>query len=392
MHFDQLPLSAGINIHAEPESQGVPGEWLSDDWLTGFDLSADLGTNSSTSLSPIPEAVDGALNTFNNVMGETATHYQQGTALGHDHTEAHIERLAELIICIGRSARAISTSTSSRTPLSASSPLFNEICVSTSSLISLLNRVIQPCPQEGVADSMSLELDSQLGLGGFYQANPEYSSRTKPQPQSLAVSPNTGVLMMILACYQQLLVAFENICLSMHQHLQAMEITSQMGFSQQQRLLLFSSTNQHNESMSPLPEFVPSTTIQFVMMIKLISDLLNRLDRALEPLTDGTVGENQEPDNPTILIDKTSEDTSSDSSSLDSTRTTTLKESHDESSKFLRRGSIARRPDGDSGSKYDLWSNAYRVAVNSAETMQHRQRKLRARLRVVKRLVRSQDI
>jgi hypothetical protein len=239
-------------------------------------------------------------------------------------------------------------------------------------------------------DSMSLNLDSQLSAEEFHSEF-DYASRPRSRNAATTVCTNPGVLMMILACYQRLLGAFENICSSMHQQLQEMEMTSRMGFTLEQRLALFSPSNRQKPTVSPSSLSVPSPTSQFVMMIKLMSDLLNRLDRALGPFIDDTVGRSVKFDNLPILNGRYNGGTSSNSSSSDSESTTTLEDPND-GGNSMGFESVPKCNDGSGPGKEESCSNSYKLAMNTAEMMHHQQSKLRARLKVLKRLVRSQDV
>ena len=304
-----------------------------------------------------------------------------------DPTQTHIEQLAKLVIAIGRSISTLS-SPAQRPCLSASSPPFNDICASASSLIMIMTQLSsQPETRENGLDISMLELDSHLNPIPAFDYLPSHpppplSDNKSAGPAAAAAALlSPGTLMMILACYQRLLEAFETICLFMQQRLHEMEMNSLIGFSEQRFLPLSPiSFAQRSRSISPPSLSPPSDTLQFIMMIKLTSDLLSRLDRALSLLV-GSV------DTATSygmsIAGYPRHDISSDPSSSSLSSSSSSSTRHPSSEDLFAR---TEREVGETRSTSSL------LVLKAGEQLRQQQSRLRNLIKVVKRLVRSQKL
>ena len=300
-----------------------------------------------------------------------------------DTTETYIEQLAKLVIAIGRSVSILSSP--ARTPsISVCSPPFNDICASASSLIMITTQVSQPDVQENELDISMPELDSHLNAIPDF----DYLSSHPPPDESAGQGPlpDPGTLLMILACYQQLLVAFETICLFMQQRLHEMAMNSLIGFSDQRR----------SRATSPQSSSPPSDTLQFIMLIKLTSDLVSRLDRALVPLVgcvDRTtscglsVAGHPCPD---MSSGPASSSSSSSLSSISTARPSSKTLS--DRNPALRMGDISTEIDRTGGEVVDTRSTSRLLTMKGGEQLRQQQCRLRTLIKVVKNLVRSQEV
>jgi hypothetical protein len=193
--------------------------------------------------------------------------------------ERTLEELAELSQRCCRATRLISAS--GPTALSVTSSGVNEVADVTSSLVNLVTRLIHNHDNQVILPD----------VGHFYHPSRGIDlSLEFPHCQRMIRTPDTGISLMILACYQRLVVAFERICSLIHLQLEESNATV----------------------LEPIPQLTPprslrgsesmlGSTTQAVMITKLISYLLHRLDRALVPLAAWTEGKPQiQPNKPSI--------------------------------------------------------------------------------------------
>ncbi|KAL9090672.1 MAG: hypothetical protein Q9165_005160 [Trypethelium subeluteriae] len=305
-----------------------------------------------------------------------------------DPTQTHIEQLAKLVISIGRCLGTLS-SPASRPSLSASSPPFNDICASASSLIMIVSQVSQPDKREKGGDITMLELDSPPNTIPVFGSLPDHPLADSPTDPAALLRP--GILMMILACYQRLLEAFETICLFMQQRLQEMEMNSLIGLTEQRYPPQPNPFAQRSRSISPPSLAQPSDTLQFIMMIKLTSDLLSRLDRALLPLVNNVNDStSHEQSVAGFHLQNGTPELSSSSSSSDST---TCPSSEDLLYKLpaLTSVDISAGTDG-TGRNVAERNTSTVLSMKAGEQLRQQQSRLHTLIKVVKRLVRSQKI
>ncbi|KAI9655970.1 MAG: hypothetical protein M1821_005031 [Bathelium mastoideum] len=352
-----------------------------EEWLQGFDtLTASLSPTSNM-------AVDDASSYFYSAPRESSP----------DSTQTRIEQLAKLVITIGRSVGTLSSPTS-RSPLSTSSPPFNNICASASSLIMIIAQASKPGSREGELDRTMLELDVHMNPVPAFDYLPSHT----PMDESVGLQAllDPGTLMMILACYQRLLEAFETICLFMQQRLQEMEMNSLIGFSEQRYLPLSPSFAQRSRSISPPSLSPPSDTLQFIMMIKLMGDLLNRLDRALAPLvgivdqetSDGlSVGRHARHNISSAPSSSSSSSLSSSSSPSSSTRRLSSEDLSDRTPTAMI-GEVATESDKTMREVVEAENTSNILIMKAGEQLRLQQSRLRALIKVVKRLVGSQKV
>jgi hypothetical protein len=174
--------------------------------------------------------------------GDRVTHGIPDVTFLLDPTEAAMEKLSELSI---RIYRANSRLRSQKT-VSITSTTMNDIFSASCSFVRVVNQVIW---SRGNAIPMSVgeTRDTEnFGLPGTSKLD-------------------MGVGLMILASYQRLVAAFESICSSLQGQLRSRLPRGAKEYGADQGLM-------------------ESPTAQAVMVIKLISHLLGRLDRALGPI------------------------------------------------------------------------------------------------------------
>ncbi|KAI9699170.1 MAG: hypothetical protein M1820_007249 [Bogoriella megaspora] len=217
-----------------------------------------------------------------------------------------------------------------------------------------------------------LDLDSHMDSMPTFDYTPTDNS-ARP-----TADPDLGTLMMILACYQQILGAFETICLFMQQRVQDIEMNSLMGFSEPRYLQMPPAFPQRSYSDLPPPLTPPSDTLQFIMIIKLTSDLLSRLDRALAPL----VGTSDKPTS--SRLSPVSSSTSSSSSSI--RRVPSSEDSSDRTTPFTNSDFIT----GSEAAEVRSTSNI--LTMRAGDQLRQQQSRLRILIKAVKRLVRSQKV
>lgn len=296
-----------------------------------------------------------------------------------DPTQRHIEQLAKLIIAIGRSVSNLSRP-ARRPSLSASSPSFNDICASASSLIMIATQVSQTETRENELDLSMLEPDSHLSPILAFDYLPSHPLTDEPVGQGVLLNP--GTLLMILACYQRLLEAFETICLFMQQRLHEMEMNSLIGFNEQR----------WSRSISPPSLSPPSDTLQFIMMIKLTSDLLSRLDHALAPLVASVDSATSHGLN---VAGHPCHDFSPGSSASSSSSSSTGQPSSRDSSDRMPAviiGDVTTESDRTGCEVAETRSTSNKLIMKGGEQLRQQQSRLRSLIKVVKRLVRSQKV
>ncbi|KAK0616906.1 hypothetical protein B0T14DRAFT_568474 [Immersiella caudata] len=148
---------------------------------------------------------------------------RSSSANGSVDIERDIQELSDLNLRIYRTARTIDTE-SVDTPLSMSSPSVSQIFDAGCTLTNILSRLAQT------------------------------AARDAPEASPSAVRcTDTGVALMVLSCHERLIDAFEAMCVAVNSHVQSMT-------------------------------FSPASIMQVMMIAKVISHLLNQVDRAIAPL------------------------------------------------------------------------------------------------------------
>ncbi|KAH8817002.1 hypothetical protein F5884DRAFT_873879 [Xylogone sp. PMI_703] len=171
-----------------------------------------------------------------------------------DNIEDTLEELTELSQRCYRAARMVTTSEAT---LTATSSEVNEVANTTTALVRLSNRLVQ----------------EQGKQPRHYPHQPGADTSTDFSPYSqIEQTPDLQVILMALGCYYRLLSTFEAICAS---------ICSQ--FSRDNTITLETTPQLTPPSISQI-EFSLGSAPQAVMILKLISYLLQRLDRAFGPL------------------------------------------------------------------------------------------------------------
>ncbi|RYP92777.1 hypothetical protein DL770_001057 [Monosporascus sp. CRB-9-2] len=292
-----------------------------------------------------------------------------------DPLEAYVGRLADLNIRIFRSARAIAASQEAL--LTASSPCVRDIFENASALIIILN------------DCNVFNLNQATN-----------TSASRPDPVSVCLNaladtgePDAGLFFMVLACYQRLLSALNNLCSSIHERLQAASSSTYRYPGAAQRTP-GSRPILPNEQMQPPPDtggdIVTSPVAQSVMVTELVVHLIDRLDRALHPLIQGLPADGLGDDKAFRASPEESScspgaaaTTASSSSSLSrqpphsrntQTSDTSLSVSERNMSSETAGGNV---------------NGSYRAAVRVVDATQRRHDKLQERIREVKKLIKS---
>lgn len=360
LHF--IPDHAILSNETEPENHMQSEEHPSHEWPDGFDAL-------TASRSPL----------LNATTEDTSYFCRTSLESSLDSSQTHIEQLAKLVITIGPSVSTLS-SPAGRPSLSASSPPFKDVCASASLLIKITDQVSQPDIRKNEPDVSMLELDSQFDPIPAFDYIPSYTPTDKPAGQGALLNP--GTLLMILACYQRLLDAFETICLFMQQRLHEMEMSSLIGLSEQRWC----------RSISPPSQSPPSDILQFIMMIKLTSDLLNRLDRAQAPLVSSVEKANSdEVSGAGLHCHDISPGPSSSSSSSSSIRRLSSRDSSDRTPALIN-GDVSTESGRTEREVRNIRSTSNILIMKSGEQLRQQQSRLHTLIKVVKKLVRSQKV
>jgi len=367
-HLDPLLLDISLPSCREPNAE-TANEAIYEQWLSQHGINGDL--DFSMGMSP-PSSITTHGNLGGTLAADTIMCEPEPAS---DALESQIKELSELNLRIFRTARAISTDTWS--PLSVSSPYFNELVETTGLLINFLNRMA------------AQKLDSTLAMDLLSRFNPCSTSSDSSSLDSSSdpTIPDPGVILLILACHERLLSSFEKLCLSIHQQLQAME-TSAQTYSQQQEQSYLDSNGGSISLLSDRIQasilhtsgsqgFMPSSTSQFVMMTELTNHLMKRLDRSL--LTLNHCGARD-----SLIHTKASSSASSSPSSSGSP----FGQSEDggELSGFEN---PARE---DERNRFNnRMSGGYQAAMKAVGAMQHHPCELREKLRAVRMLIRRSN-
>ncbi|KAL6809537.1 hypothetical protein V8C40DRAFT_284805 [Trichoderma camerunense] len=182
-----------------------------------------------------------------------------------DMIERDTEELGNLCLQVCHATRALSSSYP--TSLAVSSPSLNEIFASTEALVSIIHR-----NTSNGSNSSKDDLFSNADPAGFshqpdwdefnWLQGPPHDQWALPPQVSPTVNraPDTGVVLMILACHQRLLVTLGGILFYISRHLR----------QQKPRGLPIGT--------SP---FIEMPTTQALIIVNLVSHQLDRLDRAV---------------------------------------------------------------------------------------------------------------
>ncbi|KAL7940878.1 hypothetical protein V8C42DRAFT_361633 [Trichoderma barbatum] len=190
-----------------------------------------------------------------------------------DIIERDTEELGNLSLQVCHAARALSSSYP--TSLAVSSPSLNEIFASTETLVSIIHRNISGSSDDNKndpfsnADPASFSHQADWDEFNWLQGLP-HREWVSPQVYStINRVPDTGVVLMILACHQRLLATLGSILFYISRHLRQ---------QQPQNLPI---------GASP---FIEMPTTQTLIIVNLVSHQLQRLDRAVGLLAedDGT--------------------------------------------------------------------------------------------------------
>ena len=171
-------------------------------------------------------------------------------------------------------------------------------------------------------------------------------------------------------------------------------MNSLMGFTEQSRLPLSPTLAQRSRSISTPFRSPPSDTLQFIMMIKLTSDLLSRLDCALVPLVcsvDKNSGYRLSMATEHRPLDLPTGPLLSSSSSSGSARCPSSEDPSDRKP-APGTGDVSTECDGTGHEVGRTKSASNILATRAEEQLQQQQSRLRTLIKVVKRLVRSQEV
>jgi hypothetical protein len=190
-----------------------------------------------------------------------------------DQTERDTEELGNLSLRVCRLNKALSSSYPSS--LSISSPCLNDIFISSEILVGIIHRNIGGKygnkVDNLVPDTGSHEFDLAASWEDVDWLQQRISERPAVAPQTDRRIPDTGVVLMILACHQRLLTTLGGILFYISRNLR-----------QQQP------PNRHVGTS----QFLDMPTTQAIINVKLVSHQLQRLDHAIGLLGDNGASKN----------------------------------------------------------------------------------------------------
>lgn len=190
-----------------------------------------------------------------------------------DQTERDTEELGNLSLRVCRLNKALSSSYPSS--LSISSPCLNDIFISSEILVGIIHRNIGGKygnkANNLVPDAGPHEFDLSASWEDVDWLQQRISERPVVSPPADRRMPDTGIVLMILACHQRLLTTLGGILFYISRHLRQQQPPNRpVGTSQ----------------------FLEMPTTQAIINVKLVSHQLQRLDHAVGLLGDNGASKN----------------------------------------------------------------------------------------------------
>ncbi|EHK49842.1 hypothetical protein TRIATDRAFT_83147 [Trichoderma atroviride IMI 206040] len=288
-----------------------------------------------------------------------------------DQTERDTEELGNLSLRVCRLNKALSSSYPSS--LSISSPCLNDIFISSEILVGIIHRNVGGKygnkADSFVPDTGPHGFDLSASWEDVDWLQQRISERPVVSPPADRRMPDTGIVLMILACHQRLLTTLGGILFYISRHLR-----------------------QQQPSKRPLgtSQFLEMPTTQAIINVKLVSHQLQRLDHAV-----GLLGDNGASKNP--IRSNTARVVASSNDSLPSSRSSGSPLS---THGTAGRGSLNKSKDvfddEDSEHESDISSSSAssgsHKAISSALTMMKRRHEhLQRQITTVKQLIRQFD-
>jgi hypothetical protein len=288
-----------------------------------------------------------------------------------DQTERDTEELGNLSLRVCRLNKALSSSYPSS--LSISSPCLNDIFISSEILVGIIHRNIGGKygnkADNFVPDAGPHDFDLSASWEDVDWLQQRISERPTVSPPAERKMPDTGIVLMILACHQRLLTTLGGILFYISRHLRQQQPPNRpLGTSQ----------------------FLEMPTTQAIINVKLVSHQLQRLDHAV-----GLLGDNGPLKNPvrsnTARVVANSNDSLPSSRSSGSPLSTHGTTDHGSSSKpkdvF---------DDEDSEHESDISSNSassgsHKAISSALAMMKRRHEQLQRQITTVKQLIRQFD-
>lgn len=190
-----------------------------------------------------------------------------------DQTERDTEELGNLSLRVCRLNKALSSSYPSS--LAISSPCLNDIFISSEILVGIIHRNIGGKSgnkaDNFVPDTGPHEFDLSASWEDVDWLQQRMSERPVVSPPADRKMPDTGIVLMILACHQRLLTTLGGILFYISRHLRQQQPPNRpLGTSQ----------------------FLEMPTTQAIINVKLVSHQLQRLDHAVGLLGDNGASKN----------------------------------------------------------------------------------------------------
>lgn len=288
-----------------------------------------------------------------------------------DQTERDTEELGNLSLRVCRLNKALSSAYPSS--LSVSSPCLNDIFISSEILVGIIHRNIGGKygnkTDNPVADTGPHEFDLSANWEDVDWLQQRISERPTVSPPADRRMPDTGIVLMILACHQRLLTTLGGILFYISRHLRQQQPPNHpLGTSQ----------------------FLEMPTTQAIINVKLVSHQLQRLDHAV-----GLLGDNGASKNP--IRSNTARVVASSNDSLPSSRSSgSPLSTHD----IAGRNSLSKSKDvfndEDSEHESDISSNSassgsHKAISSALAMMKRRHEQLQRQITTVKQLIRQFD-
>ncbi|KAL7916860.1 hypothetical protein GGI35DRAFT_486006 [Trichoderma velutinum] len=250
---DSAPIVGSLGLNSTLFSPFTTGDELGDGCASSYDADFLMSIPTMASIDSLPSQKHNRSVCERNVTNPIV-----------DMIERDTEELGILCLQVCHAAKALSLSYP--TSLAVSSPSLNEIFASTEALVSIIHR-----NTSSGSNSSRDDLFSDADPAGFshqqdwdefsWLQGPPHNRWAAPQASpTINRAPDTGVVLMILACHQRLLVTFGGILFYISRHLR----------QQKPRGLPIGA--------SP---FIEMPTTQALIIVNLVSHQLHRLDRAV---------------------------------------------------------------------------------------------------------------
>ncbi|KAK4062807.1 uncharacterized protein Triagg1_9677 [Trichoderma aggressivum f. europaeum] len=290
-----------------------------------------------------------------------------------DMIERDTEELGNLCLQVCHASRALSSSYP--TSLAVSSPSLNEIFASTEALVSIIHRNTSTGSNSNKdnlfpnADSAGFSHQPDWDEFHWLQGPPHNQWALPQVSPTVNRAPDTGVVLMILACHQRLLVTLGGILFYISRHLR----------QQKPRGLPIGT--------SP---FIEMPTTQALIIVNLVSHQLDRLDRAVGLLAEDGETTKRRSGSAAQMADLGALSPLSPEQ-LHSPQIVSATEKQPSQSKLKPTANGDGDERGSSPSTDNSSSGSHKAITSAIDVMKHRQEQLQKQMKVVKQQIMNFD-